>query len=788
MTLSSLLVIDDSSSQSLRGNAAVIAVSPDFENDQTVFCALNSQSGCLIKSTNKGLVWNPSQIGLSPRPIKDLAISPDFSNDQIVFAGIDSDGVYKTTDGGETWAAMSVGLGDLEVTKLAISPRFDQDKVIFAGVESGQIFFSSDGGSNWIPRSSGLPGIEIRALAISPAFNSQDEIIYLGTSTDGVYVSTDAGDTWNQAIAGLSDLQINTLAISNDFAADGTLFVGTLSQGVFKSINGGLNWDAYNSGIIDLRVVRIAVSPLYGSDQTVFCVSNDTGAYKSTDGGTSWVLYESGLEYRSTESKRHFRSLAFSPEYQKDGTIFVGMFEGLFLSINTGIRYFPLNVYPQTIVRSIAVSPDYTTDGTIFAATQGGGIYRSSDGGSTWSAINTGLADPTLTTVVVSPDYENDQKLWTGSIEYINASSDQGNVWIPRKVDFPGQFFAALSLAVSPDFTQDKTLFTGNYGCGLFPLYHSNDSGTTYQPVILNVNSVAAVAFSPSFSNDDTVYLGTNDGVLRSTNEGTTFEYTSNDRNADGLAVSPNFANDQTLFMGEHFGGVYKSIDAGGTWFETSSGLPDNVAVTQIVVSNDFANDQTIFASTLSSGIRVSSDGGTNWTLFGLEGNYLDSVALSPDFPVDGTVFAGGWDGVYKKTPGANWNRVLFMTRYEESSHLLKVDGDWNTITDPYASAGAMIYSDMKNASITIFFVGTEVNWIGSTSPMQGIAAVYLDGVFIAEIDQYSPLAEFQKILFDEKGLPKRLHRLKIIVTGISNPSSFGEYIAVDAFEVVNDY
>jgi len=768
-------------------DAEVIAISPQFKYDRTIFCAFYARSNFLVKSVDGGNSWFPSQIGLSPQQIKDLAISPTFFADQIVFAGSNGDGVFKTTDGGGTWATINAGLADLEVTRLSISPRFDQDPIVYAGVESGLIYCTQDGGDNWESCSTGLPGSEITALAISPAFKDQDEILYVGTSTAGVYASTNGGRRWYPVNNGLSDLQITTLAISNDYATDSVVIAGTASAGVFASTDGGLNWYNASFDISDKHVVRIDLSPQFGEDQTMFCVSNDTGAYKSTDGGDSWKLYDDGFEYRAPQTALHFKGVAFSPNYVDDRIVFVWMFEGLFKSKNRGQNFFQLNLYPQTIVRSMAISPDYANDGTLFAATNGGGVYRTADGGTTWETKNTGLSFRFLSPIDISPEFAADNMVWTGTLKYVNASTDRGDMWYPMQGDTAGNYFLSRSLGVSPDFANDRTLYTGNLFRGKHALYRSFDRGVTYEPVVnVGVNSVAVIAFSPDFATDRTMFVGSNVGVLRSIDGGTSFQLTTNDRDTETVVVSPDFAADNTVFMGEHFGRVHKSTDRGWSWFESSNGLPGNVAVTQIVISEGYSSDRTLFASTVSSGIQKSTDGGENWTLSGLEGNYLRSMALSPNYLQDKIVFAGGWDGVYKQTPGIGWSRVMSLTRFEEDSDVVLVKGDWNVYSNSFASERDVYYSDTTGNSLTVSFVGTSVDLLGTKAKNLGIAAVYVDDVLVATVDQYSDETLWQQVLHSEQGLAPGLHRMKVSVTGMANSAAVGKHVMVDAFEVVN--
>jgi hypothetical protein len=68
------------------------------------------------------------------------------------------------------------------------------------------------------------------------------------------------------------------------------------------------------------------------------------------------------------------------------------------------------------------------------------------------------------------------------------------------------------------------------------------------------------------------------------------------------LALSPNFAADNTLFVGTSSGGVFKSTDGGANWAAINTGLT-NLDVQALTLSPDFAADHTLFAGT--SGFSV---------------------------------------------------------------------------------------------------------------------------------------------------------------------------------------
>jgi hypothetical protein len=131
-------------------------------------------------------------------------------------------------------------------------------------------------------------------------------------------------------------------------------------------------------------------------------------------------------------------------------------------------------------------------------------------------------------------------------------------------------------------------------------------------------------------------------------------------------------------------------------------------------------------------------------------------------------------------------------TRFEETDGSVTYTGDWAQGNRNRAwSKGTVAVSNTAGARATFSFSGTSVSWIGCRKSTMGIANVYLDGVFVAEIDTYAPLpAEgYQDTIFKATGLASGSHTLTIEATGRLNPaatnaSNLTVGVVVDAFDV----
>ena len=66
-------------------------------------------------------------------------------------------------------------------------------------------------------------------------------------------------------------------------------------------------------------------------------------------------------------------------------------------------------------VAALAMSPNYATDLTVFAGLRGHGVYRSTDGGSTWQAL--GLLDQVIVDLAISPNFAVDRTLFAATGE-----------------------------------------------------------------------------------------------------------------------------------------------------------------------------------------------------------------------------------------------------------------------------------------------------------------------------------------------------------------------------------
>jgi photosystem II stability/assembly factor-like uncharacterized protein len=273
--------------------------------------------------------------------------------------------------------------------------------------------------------------------------------------------------------------------------------------------------------------------------------------------------------------------------------ILKGLLIILFFSKSNFAQWQQVTVPPE-FTSALAVTSMLTIDTTLFVSYYYNmGILRTSDYGTTWAKMNTGLSNMDISTLF--------------SLEgYLYAGSDGGGIYI------------------SSDLGQNWQ--------------QSNSGLVGWQ------NGVYSVHCS-YIDNKSDIYIGTDKGVFLSTDYGSSWLERNN-----GFIYVPTSsitAIGNTLFAATN-SGVFKSTDQGGNWIIANNGITSDI-ITSLLVFND-----VLFAGT-SGGIFRTTDFGNTWNSNNNSLTYPATFVLSL-YKIDTTIFAGTWDGVFISSDnGTNW-------------------------------------------------------------------------------------------------------------------------------------
>jgi uncharacterized protein (TIGR03437 family) len=237
---------------------------------------------------------------------------------------------------------------------------------------------------------------------------------------------------------------------------------------------------------------------------------------------------------------------------------------------------------------------------TVNAATSGGGLFKTGDGGATWQnipaisgSVISVAADPNRSGVVYAGVFPN---LGNGSIR---KSIDGGITWATI---FPS---TAAIFNISIDPTNPDVLYAPTVGHGAFK---SVDGGQHWSPMTaLTPQAIWTLALDPA--NSQVLYAGTNeDGIWKSTDAGNTWQQAGSPGPFPVYSLAVDTTTAHIVYAGTNGGGVWTSADGGATW--KSTGLANGM-----VLALDADSSGALYAGTNFAGAQVSHDHGASWTV-----------------------------------------------------------------------------------------------------------------------------------------------------------------------------
>ncbi len=625
-------------------------------------------NGGVWKSDDYGRTWTPIFDSQPTQSIGAIAVAPSDPNVIYVASGEGlhrpdlsvGDGIYKTTDGGKTWTHLGLREGQ-QIPALVVDPR-DPNRLVAAVLghpygpsDQRGIYRSTDGGASWKKvlykdENTGGSDVEIDPSNPDILYASlwearegpwEDNNLFNGTG-GGLFKSTDGGETWRPLNHGLPAnlVQINVAISPSEprrlYATLATTDRGDYGSGaglgVYRSDDGGENWyhvtmdprAGFRIGGGDLPIPKVDPK----NPDVVYSASIVT--MKSMDGGKTW------MSFRGAPGGDDYQNIWINP--REPDTIILVSDQGAIVTVNGGRTW--SSWYNQPTAQLYHVGITNTFPYRVCSGQQESGSVcissRGNDGEITfrdWHPVGTieygyVAPDPLDPDVVYGAGRSEVSKFhWsTGQVQNVTPIPVRNGKYRTNRtepimfspLDPHVMYYAANVLfrttdggenwqTISPDLTRENPGPPASVG-KLFPEGADKQRGVIY-------------ALAPSFKNGNTLWAGTDDGLMWITRDGgknwsnvTPPELTAWSKVTQ---ISASHFDDQSAYISvsrfridDLRPNIYRTHDGGKNWKAITGGLPADAPVDTI--REDSERQGLLFAGT-EKAVWVSFDDGDHW-------------------------------------------------------------------------------------------------------------------------------------------------------------------------------
>lgn len=539
----------------------VQALDIDPNNPQTLWAGTDTAK--VHKSVNRGDNWEEIlHAKLSwDQPITSVLVDPENSSNIFIATDRGEKAFAKSTDSGQTWHFQKIGrLSPDRAHSLAVTPAGLTPQVLYIVSSGGSdvgysdtVYMSTDKGATWTVLV-GYVGTTICAHPTDP------HLLFVGTTgaeDTHLIIVNHSEATWQDASAGLPPAAPSSIAVnphdSNIVYAGYELSYWSYSRGLYRSVDGGITWNLSNSGIDNSNIRDIAIHPLDSS--TVFATVSGAGIQQTVTMGDSWT--------ELADSPDSINAIAIDPSNASRmfaGTSYRNYTGIIFLSEDAGGSWRQVDEFNYSgPVRDIWIhpgNPNIVLALKEYRQTQyvkyAGGVYRSTDGGTTWS-LRMNWNWPSC----LSSDPNNPDIIYLGveRLGYAYRSTNAGFTWSDIS---PYQDWARSVRDIVVDSNSNVYAATTDYEENeLGGIWKWNNS-TWSRIVRFDGVDVTALAIDRG-TNPETLYAGTSGlGVLVSRDGGDSWEELNTGLetlNITKLEISSTFP--KILYAGTRYGGVW---------------------------------------------------------------------------------------------------------------------------------------------------------------------------------------------------------------------------------------
>ncbi|MBV6477524.1 MAG: hypothetical protein HGGPFJEG_00263 [Ignavibacteria bacterium] len=617
--------------------------------------------------------------------INCVAFHPTDANS--FWVGSPSGGIWRTSNGGVNWTILNNSEDVLGVSDIAIPSDFatsntiyiatgDRDGGSLSSLSGGQnndnnsigILKSTDGGATW--NTTGFSynvseGRKIYRILLHP---SNSSILLISTS-QGVFKSTDAGNTW--VLKSISSSRFRDMQFKPD---DPTIvYVGRVQGAatyVYRSTNTGETFTsvALPTSLNYASQIRLAVTAAAPNLVYVYC--EDGQVYKSTDAGASYFhvntnvgvnmlgYFSDGSGFDSQAS--YDLCLACSPS---DSNIVYAGGITTWKSTDGGVTWANSNMWTSHNFYNSHNSPVVHADKHILTFQSGnvlfegndGGVYKTIDGGTTWTDLSNGLVISQIYRIGVS---QSDHDIVLAGLQDNGSKKYQGNL---------NTWFDATGgdgMECIIDYNDATSYMYATYVRGTIYRNSNGFSNQSISTISENIpggqpNGAWVTPYIMHSVNSAILFAGY-DKVWKTTNRGDNWSSASQVLSAtDKLRSLAMCASDPNTIYAADRTNMWKTIDGGLTNWSTVTLPTTTDYLTYIRVKNNDPNTLWITFGGYSNGSKVfkSTNGGGSWINIsaGLPNLPVMCIEYDKEYTDVDVLFAGTDVGVYFKDGELDW-------------------------------------------------------------------------------------------------------------------------------------
>lgn len=621
----------------------------------------------VIKTTNGGDSWTSANVGLWSRFVRALVASP--TDPSVLYAGT---GSAFSADAFVT-KLNSSGSGLLFSTLLGGSNEEIGNGIAVDG--NGNIYVAGQTNSLNFPVANAVQGAPTTTdnctnafvTKLNPSVPSYAFSTYLrGSQCDTAFaVAVDtAGNVYVTGTTGSNDFltanafqpalagpgQFNSDAFITKLTTDGALTYSTYLGGSNGSETGfGIAADASGNAYIT-GATNSSNFPTQNPVQAILggSFSTDVFVAKLNSQGSA-LVYSTFLGGSGFESGRGIAVDSANNAYVTGSTtsidypLVVGTLRTrspIYKSVdgaanwnNDNVGFGGADQGGSFVITALVIHP---TDSSIIYAGSGTGVFKSTNGGRTWSAMNNGLASRSVASLVIDPSTPSTLYVLVNDFSGnrgVYKSTDGGATWIRRSNGLIGSEF--FSLVIDP--VTPSTLYVG-VGCCIpgSHIYKTTDGADNWAAVA-NAPPLSPTTLSIDPLNHATIYAAdaaTPGEVYKSTDSGTTWQSLgSTVLFARSIAISPLTAE---LVYAETDQGLFRSVDGGNNWTlipnRRGKVVFDPVSPSTVYLLSNQFNFQ---------GLLRSTDNGQTWIAVNKGLNSPQPTALAIDRLRPSTLYVG---------------------------------------------------------------------------------------------------------------------------------------------------